>query len=205
MPDTTKTTTHVYMKVQDGQSLMPKYFGPLLIVDRPSHSTVTIKTGSWASGEDRLETHHWSNLRPAFVGPDTPLANRPKAGRPRQPPSTHQPLQIPEPTPFVYQPTEEEIPPPDVNSESPPNFENQDQTSDITDTYAEPTTVDDITPNPSPSTGPPPSPPFPRRSTRSNIGVPHPKYEDYSMWSANRQQLNAINYSISTPLVISQA
>ena len=73
MPESIYNTTHVYIKVQDPKSLMPKFAGPFLIVNRPSRSTIEVKVGTYASGLDRIDTHHWNSCRPAFVGPNTPI------------------------------------------------------------------------------------------------------------------------------------
>ena len=42
-PDSMHTTTHVYLKVQDAKSLMPRFMGPFLILDRPTRSTLVLK------------------------------------------------------------------------------------------------------------------------------------------------------------------
>ena len=76
------TCTHVNLLVQDGLSLMPRRMGPFLILDRPTESTIKIKTGTHPDGSLREEVHHWHNAVPANVGPGTPDAARPKLGRP---------------------------------------------------------------------------------------------------------------------------
>ena len=207
MPSSITDTNYVYLKIQDGRSLSPKYQGPLLIVDRPTNSTVKLKVGTYADGRDRIEEHHWVNCRPAYVGPDTPIATRPKLGRPPARPSSPTPLpelstdyQHPL-SPFSdtteTQPIDEEE---EVNKENPRKFKSASpsetsETPDITEIST-----------PTISTGPPPSPPFQPpptqndRPRRHNMGIPHPKYADYKMftaWSATQSQLDNINTSIS--------
>ena len=186
MPDSTYTTTHVYVKVHDGLSLMPKFTGPWLIVDRPSNSTIKIKTGTFADGSARLERVHWSNARPAYVGSDTPDAVRPKLGRP---PKT--PLHIPAPDDVLTCPVV-------INSEEPPT----EQTSEPVELSAP--NSNDETPSLSSDQSIPPitvqqTASRPQRSTR---GVPPPKFQDYytysnTPWSANAQEIAALNYQIS--------
>ena len=52
-------------------------------MDRPTHTTVTIRVGYSASGIPRLETHSWNNLRIAYLRQDQEPAERPVRGRPR--------------------------------------------------------------------------------------------------------------------------
>ena len=61
---------------------MPTYWGPHKIVERPSHSTVKVKVGNFANGAENIQTHHWSNLKPAEMREDTPEAVMPRRGRP---------------------------------------------------------------------------------------------------------------------------
>ena len=194
-PESINTTTHVYLKVQDGRSLMPKYVGPMLIVDRPTKSTIKIKVGTYADGRDRVEEHHWQNCRPAFVGPDTPLHQKPALGRPARPTPSAPPPQLT--LPVVDEPdfpeNQQQI---DTNqpAEIPaPNFEliNDPPQSP----HAEP-------PESVQTTGPPPEPPFSasERPVRTNRNVPHPKFADYytyQAWSASKNELDYINASIS--------
>ena len=74
--------TTVYLKIHDARSLQPRFQGPFLIIDRPTNSTINIKVGTYADGRDRVKEHHWKNCRPALVVPNTPIASRPKLGRP---------------------------------------------------------------------------------------------------------------------------
>ena len=61
---------------------MPLYWGPHKIVQRTGHSTVKVKVGTFANGAENIQTHHWSNLKPAELREDTPEAVMPKRGRP---------------------------------------------------------------------------------------------------------------------------
>ena len=85
MPEEINKTTHVYLKIQDGKSLSPRFQGPFFIKNRPSTSTLDIEVGSYADGRSRIERHHWKNCRPAYVRPGQQLGQRPKLGRPSLP------------------------------------------------------------------------------------------------------------------------
>ena len=58
------------------------YWGPHKIVQSTGHSTVKVKVGTFANGAENVQTHHWSNLKPAELREDTPVAVMPKRGRP---------------------------------------------------------------------------------------------------------------------------
>ena len=90
MPTTTENATHVYIKKDNPKGLMPSYTGPHLIVDRPSHSTIKVKVGTFKSGVENIQLHHWANAKPANVRADTPEAEMPVRGRPRKQPATVQ-------------------------------------------------------------------------------------------------------------------
>ena len=89
-----KEATHVYVRVDNPKSLMPKYSGPFEIVSRPSDSTIQIKTGNFVSGKPKLELHTWARAKPAFMRPDAVVAERPKRGRPQKIPAT---VSVPDP------------------------------------------------------------------------------------------------------------
>ena len=127
------------------------------------------------------------------MGPDTPLASRPRLGRPptaRPPPETVQETL----TPVVEFPREEtrsnDFPSENVNNEfDAPNFEPPNEPQQIES--SEPTTGVENS--------------RPIRSTRM---VPHPKYEDYETystwalstpqyWVASDNELAALNHSIN--------
>ena len=189
-PEDIHQTTHVYIRVQGGQSLQPKFFGPCLVVDRPSKSTITVKTGTYRNGKDKLETHHWQNARPAFVGPNTKIAERPTLGRP--PASGPADVSGQTDVPEVYVP-----PPPtvtenrfDVQPEQLPESTNEDQ-----NTVNQTLPVDDP-PNFERQNSTPAEPAH--RPVRTTRNVPHPKFQDYSMWSASKFELQALNESINT-------
>ena len=87
-----KKASHVYVRVDNPKSLMPKYCGPFEVISRPSDSTVKIKTGNYVSGRPMVELHTWSRCKPAFIRDGAPLAERARRGRPRlEPTSTHTP------------------------------------------------------------------------------------------------------------------
>ena len=51
--------------------------------------------GTFKSGVDNIQTHHWSNAKPANLREDAEEAVMPKRGRPAKTPS---PVKVPEPT-----------------------------------------------------------------------------------------------------------
>ena len=181
MPDSTLSATHVYIKNQDRHSLEPRYSGPFLILDRPSKSTIKIKTGTHPDGSVREEVQHWQNARPAYVGADIPDANRPKLGRPPKPcpspaasPTTLSDVnnvvdELPAISQEINQPESQQIEPPNSNVEP----------------EIPPVSV------PQPDIEPAGTPSSSQRPVRSNRMVPHPKFEDYetySVWSNTLKQ-----------------
>ena len=94
MPTTTDTATHVYLKKDNPKGLMQTYTGPHKIVDRPSYSTIKVKVGTFKSGVDNVQLHHWSNLKPARLREDAKEGEMPARGRPPKNPDppvqTHQ-------------------------------------------------------------------------------------------------------------------
>ena len=56
-------------------------------MERPSHSTIKVKIGTFKSGANNIQLHHWANAKPAEVRSDTPEAQMPLRGRPRKSPS----------------------------------------------------------------------------------------------------------------------
>ena len=173
---------------------MPRYFGPCLIVDRPTKSTIVVKTGKHPNGFDRLETHHWQNCRPAHVGPNTKLATRPPLGRPRQvAPEAQSQLSIPgflNTTPSnqsddLTANIQNNNNPPPPFSQSAGKFESSSPS----------------TPDPMPNTSSnaeiePEIVDVPSRPVRSNRNIPHPKYQDY-VWSASTAEIACLNASIN--------
>ena len=81
MPASTDTATHVYIKKENPTGLLQSYIGPYKIVDRPSASTIRVKLGTFKSGVENLQLHHWANCKPAAVRADTPEAQMPVRGR----------------------------------------------------------------------------------------------------------------------------
>ena len=87
MPTTTQNATHVYIKKENPKGLLSAYTGPHKIVERPSDSTIRIKVGTFKSGADNLQLHHWSNAKPAFLREDFVEAPMAPRGRPPKPTS----------------------------------------------------------------------------------------------------------------------
>ena len=96
MPATTDTATHCYLKQENPKGLLQTYCGPYKIVDRPSHSTIKVKLGTFKSGAENLQVHHWANAKPAVMREDTPEAAMPTRGRPSKSAGTS-PTDSPEP------------------------------------------------------------------------------------------------------------
>ena len=94
------TATHVYIRLDNPQGLQPRYHGPFLIKKRLGNSTIQIKTGTYKSGEERLEVHSWNNAKPAYMSEDMLAIDRPALGRPSKPLKTLEdsalkPLEVP--------------------------------------------------------------------------------------------------------------
>ena len=69
MPEETKNATHVYVRLDKGNPLAPRFARPFPIVSRPSKSTITIKEGTFVSGLPKLRTHHWSLCQVGHMRP----------------------------------------------------------------------------------------------------------------------------------------
>ena len=80
--DNTLDVTHVYVKVDNPQSLCPKFEGPYEVYSRPSRSQVEVKIGEFKDTRPRLLTFHWSSCKPANLREGAQVASRPKLGRP---------------------------------------------------------------------------------------------------------------------------
>ena len=93
----TDNVSHVYVKVEEPHGLAPRFEGPYAIVSRPSRSQVQVRVGSYASGEPRLCTYHWSWCKPAHMRSDAQPGERPKLGRPSKLPAGVD-QSLPEPT-----------------------------------------------------------------------------------------------------------
>ena len=65
--DNTNDATHVYVKVDNPQSLCPRFEGPYEIYSRPSRSQVELKIGMFKDGRPRLLTFHWSSCKLAHL------------------------------------------------------------------------------------------------------------------------------------------
>ena len=70
------------------QGLQPRYHGPYPITKRTGETTIEVRTGTFKNGKPRLELHSWNNAKPAYLSETTVIAERPKLGRPVNPPST---------------------------------------------------------------------------------------------------------------------
>ena len=97
----TDNVSHVYVKVDEPQGLSRKFEGPYEIVSRPSRSQVQVRVGSYASGEPRFLTFHWSACKPAHIREGAQLGERPRLGRPPnlqpQDPQTRNDQSVPNP------------------------------------------------------------------------------------------------------------
>ena len=77
----TEKATHVYVKVDNPQSLCPKFEGPYEIYSRPSRSQIEVKIGMFKDGRPRLLTFHWSACQVANLRQGAVPASRPALGR----------------------------------------------------------------------------------------------------------------------------
>ena len=155
LPATTQNATHCYIKIDNPKGLLQLYDGPYRILDRPSESTIKVRIGTFKSGAENVQFHHWSNAKPAKLREDAVEGTMKPRGRPPKtstPPTeaSGQPKQTSPPTGKVNKPVDAH---PSANS----TFDGQ-------------------------ITGPPNKPAFsrPTRSTRN----PHPAYVD-AIWLAN--------------------
>ena len=80
-----ESATHVYLRVDNPQGLQPRWHGPYPITKRTGETTFEVRTGTYKSGEARLELHSWNNAKPAFMAEGMTEASRPKLGRPSKP------------------------------------------------------------------------------------------------------------------------
>ena len=92
MPSTTETATHVYIKKENPTGLLQTYTGPHKIVERPSDSTIKVKVGTFKSGLENIQLHHWQNAKPAVLREDFVEAEMVPRGRP--PKKTTSPAEV---------------------------------------------------------------------------------------------------------------
>ena len=79
----TNNATHVYIKVDNPQSLCPRFEGPYKIHSRPSRSTIDVVLGVKSNGDLRVQRYHWSSAKVAHLREGAVAAERPKLGRPK--------------------------------------------------------------------------------------------------------------------------
>ena len=79
--ENTQNATHVYVKVDNPQSLCPKFEGPYEIYSRPSRSQVEVKIGLFRDGRPRLLTFNWNSCKLAHLRDGAEIASRPNLGR----------------------------------------------------------------------------------------------------------------------------
>ena len=99
--------------------MLQTYTGPHKIVDRPSDSTIKIKVGTFKSGVENIQLHHWSNAKPAALRSDYKEAEMAPRGRPSKNASsssngqnaTEATAQLPDPPPTVRSTGSEAVPP----------------------------------------------------------------------------------------------
>ena len=53
-------------------------------MERPSHSTIKVKIGTFKSGKENIQLHHWSNAKPANMRDGAQEATMKPRGRPRK-------------------------------------------------------------------------------------------------------------------------
>ena len=84
-PDLTGVT-HVFVKKGKTSTLGPSFEGPFEIVERLGASCIRVRVGSYANGQPRIETQHWSNCKPAVLSDGVLLAEKAAKGRKKQNP-----------------------------------------------------------------------------------------------------------------------
>ena len=175
-----KEATHVYCRVDNAKSLMPRWSGPFEIVERPSHSTIKIRTGTYVSGKPMLELQSWTRCKPAFMRQDAPLASRARRGRPKtkdiEPPSDPRPTSPPAKS-LLTQPVElVDVKQTNLPAKSERENSNDDSRPIRSTRNQNPNYVDSI--------GPPPIQPFPHKP---------------QAWSATYEDLSRLNNEINAP------
>ena len=84
MPITTETATRVYVKKENPTGLLQAYTGPDKIVERPGHSTLKVRMGTFKSGVENLYVNHWQNCKPAKLREGAKEAEMPTRGGPKK-------------------------------------------------------------------------------------------------------------------------
>ena len=59
--------THVMIRKGKALPLGCNFEGPFEITDRVGSSCIKVKLGTFADGQPRIETQHWSNCKPAVL------------------------------------------------------------------------------------------------------------------------------------------
>ena len=201
MPTTTETATHAYIKVDNPKGLMQSYVGPYKIVERPSMSTIRVKVGTFKSGAENLQLHHWSNAKPAIMRADATEGTMVTRGRPSKSSSTDVCRATDESEADSAQSENKTILPASRPVEKNSNVGGNsivggtDKTRSAPSVQSEGETRRPIraTRNPAPLyvdaiTGPPP---LPFKSTAGNPNC------DRRPWSADRETIALLNYQIS--------
>ena len=80
MPDLEKVT-HVHIRKGKTTPSGPRYEGPFKITEPIGNSCVRVRVGNFADGTPRLEVHHWENLKPSWIAPNSAPASKPNKGR----------------------------------------------------------------------------------------------------------------------------
>ena len=163
-----QSVTHVYIKEHSAKGLEAQYRGPFAIISRPSRSTVKIRVGFYANGEERVQVRHWRDLKIAERRSEVE-AERPKLGRPKKPP-TEKPKPESEDAGKVNKP---------VPTEKPAQI----QTRQVRSTRNQsPNYVSAIT-----LTGPPMKHPFPDATCQLST----------TPWSASQEEIEELNRRLS--------
>ena len=84
-----KLVKRVYVKEHGTKGLDAQYRGPFPVISRPTRTTVKVRIGFYANGEERYQVQHWRDLKVEKKrSEDTIEAARPKLGRPKKSPTT---------------------------------------------------------------------------------------------------------------------
>ena len=181
----------VYTRQHQTTGLQSQFEGPFRIAERISNSVFKLEVGTYKDGRKRYEYRHLNDLKAAHPKSLASPVERPKLGRPAtRTSSSDEGSMATDATPG----SAEQLPQPSSVNTNANQFQNKTKLP-----VARENSNSFSAPAPEP-TGPPAVQPFsrPARTTRN----PNPYYVDsialdVTPWSATRDQINAINQSIS--------
>ena len=180
----------MYLRVGKPAPLGPPVKGPYRIVERPSMSTIRVKVGTFKSGAENLQLHHWSNAKPATMRADATEGTMTTRGRPSKSTSSSDVHRATDESEADYVDTSKQTTPsPPSASEPVDKNSNERGKRPVRSTRnPAPLYVDNVT-------GPPPIP-FSSKAGNSNC-VRQPPTPNLRPWQADKQTIALLNYQIS--------